>query len=82
MALSLPHLLSFRGEERLERDAAGRHPVVLGVDADAIAIGRGPVPEHDPANAKARRCGKVLRRAAVVIDERRHERASPIATLV
>ncbi len=51
--------------------------MVLGIDADAIAIGCGPVSEHDPANAKPRRCRKVLRRAAVVIDERRHERASP-----
>jgi hypothetical protein len=58
MAVPLPHgLIAFRCEERLESHTTGRHPVMLGVDTDAIAIGRGAVTEHDPADAEARRCG-------------------------
>lgn len=54
---------------------------MLRISAQPIAVGSGAVPEHDPSDPIAGWCGEMLSVAAFVMNECRHERASP-ATIV
>lgn len=50
---------------------------MLCVGTERIAVGGGPMPEHDAPDAVARRCREMVSVSTFVIDECRHERASP-----
>jgi hypothetical protein len=63
--------------EILDRDSAGWHPMMLRIRAETVAVRGGAMPEHDASDAVARRCRQMPWVAAFVIDECRHERASP-----
>jgi uracil-DNA glycosylase family protein len=51
------------------------------IDADAVAIRRGAMAEHDAAKSHARRSGEMPRFAAVVVDDRPHKRLPELQRL-
>jgi hypothetical protein len=46
---------------------------MLRIDADAVAVRGGAVPEHDASDAVARWRSEMSRIAALVVDDRRHD---------